>query len=56
LKSKDKYFECDIKMYKTQIKQLEKSVFKFTDMIKTQTTKLDAVTSQNEKLTHEVRN
>jgi hypothetical protein len=43
-------------MYKTQIKQLEELISKFTDIIKTQTTKLDAVTSQNKKLTHEVRN
>jgi hypothetical protein len=43
-------------MYKTQIKQLEELVFKFTDTIKTQTTKLDVVTSQNKKLIHEVRN
>jgi hypothetical protein len=43
-------------MYKTQIKQLEESVSSFKDIIKIQTTKLDAVTLQNEKLTHKVRN
>jgi hypothetical protein len=56
LKLKDKYFEHDIKMYKTQIKQLKELVFKFTNTIKTQITKLDAVTSRNEKLTHEIKN
>jgi hypothetical protein len=56
MESKDKYFESDINKCKIQIKHLEESVFSLKDTIKTQTTKLDAVTSQNEKLIHEVKN
>jgi hypothetical protein len=56
MESKDEYFESDMNKCKIQIKYLKKSVFSLKDTIKTQTTKLDAVTSQNEKLTHKIRN